>query len=227
MPIAASPLLQPCASLRRYAGEYASHAHDYAQVLVGLAGHLELEIDGRCTYVDAACGLIVPAGVSHASLAQSPAQVLVIDSPVGRGLERCRRFVPPAGWKHVGDAFDAMGALRSAIDASTLLPRRPIDLAKLDAALDAELHAAWTTPRLAALCGLSAQRFHARFQELTGLAPAAYVRARRLDRAERLLKAGLSLDAAALQVGYSSASALAFALRRERGVGARALRRRR
>lgn len=217
--------LQPTASLRRYAGEYAAHAHDYAQVLVGLQGCLQLELDGRGTYVDASCALVVPAGVAHAYLADAPARVLVIDTPMLHGLERVRRFVPPAHWKDPRQGFDA-AALVDALGASTtVLARRPIDLAQLDAALDAELHGRWSTARLAILCRLSPQRFHPRFVELTGLTPAAYVRQRRLARAQTLLRAGLALEAVALQVGYASASALAYALRRECGVGARALRR--
>lgn len=220
---AAMPL-QPVATLRRYAGEYAAHAHDYAQVLVGLHGRLQLALDGRGTYVDPSCALVVPAGVAHAYLADAPARVLVIDTPVLYGLERVRRFVPPPSWKDPRHGFD-VAALVDALGASaTVLARRPIDLAQLDAALDAELHGAWSTARLAALCRLSPQRFHPRFVALTGLTPAAYVRQRRLDRAQTLLRAGLGLEATALQVGYASASALAYALRRERGVGARALR---
>jgi AraC-like DNA-binding protein len=218
-------ITQPAASLRRYTGTYGAHAHDYVQVLVGLQGCLQLEVDGRSTYVDAACALIVPAGAAHGYLADAPAHVLVIDTPEVAGLDRMRRFVPPAHWKTAGPRFDAMAAVREMAGTPAVLQRRPLDLARLDACIDAQLHAAWPTARLAALCQLSTQHFHARFLELTGLAPAAYVRQRRLDSAQRLLRAGMALEAVALQVGYASASALAYALRRERGVGARAIRR--
>jgi len=211
-------------SLRRYAGEYGVHEHEHAQVLVGLSGRLELELDGRAAYVDASCGLIVPAGVAHGYLAQSPAEVLVIESPVREGLARVRKFAPPAHWKGAGAALDVAAAVEALAGAGTLLQRRPIDLDLLRAHVDGELHGNWSTPRLAALCQLSPQRFHARFVELAGMAPAAFVRQRRLDEAQRLLRAGLALEAVALQVGYASASALAFALRRERGTGARSLR---
>jgi AraC-like DNA-binding protein len=212
------------ASLRCYTGEYGAHAHHHAQVLVGLNGRLELEVAGRSAYVDASSALIVPAGVSHGYLAHKPAAVLVIDAPQVGGLERFRRFVPPSHWKDPRREFDAATALGEVVGASTVLLRRPIDLEALGASIDGELHGEWTTSRLAALCRLSAQRFHPRFVELTGTTPGAYVRQRRLDEAQRLLRAGLSLDATALQVGYSSASALAFALRRERSVGAREIR---
>ena len=219
-----APVVKAAASLRRYAGEYAAHAHHHAQVLVGWKGRLELELDGRGAYVDASSALIVPAGMSHGYLADKPAAVLVIDAPPGDGLERFRRFVPPLHWKYQRRLFDAEAALEEVFGASTVLLRRPIDLDMLAAAIDAELHGEWTTARLAALCRLSAQRFHARFIELTGMTPGACVRHRRLNEAQRLLRAGLSLDATALQVGYASASALAYALRRERGVGARQIR---
>ncbi len=217
--------LSPTATLRTYAGEYAAHAHDYAQVLVGLSGRLELELDGRGTWVDAACALVVPAGVAHAYLANAPAQVLVIDSPTAAGLERTRRFVPPAHWKSTRLQLSADRVVVELTATAGVLQRRPVDLALIDAALQAELHGRWSTARLAALCHLSAPQFHARFVELTGDTPAGYVRARRLDRAQQLLRAGQGLEAAALQVGYASASALAYALRRERGLGARDLRR--
>lgn len=216
-----------CASVsqRRYTGSFDAHAHEHAQVLVGLRGHLELEVDGHAAFVDAACGLIVPAGARHAYEASLPARLLVLDAPPGRGLDRCRRFLPPPHWRAAPEALGAVQAIEQLFGATRVLQRRAIRLDALNDAIDAELHAAWSTRRLAALCDLSAQRFHARFVELTGTTPMDHVRARRLAVAQQRLKAGWPLETTALHVGYASASALACALRRELGVTSRALRR--
>jgi AraC-like DNA-binding protein len=77
---------------------------------------------------------------------------------------------------------------------------------------------------MAERCLLSPQRFHARLLELTGHSPQAWLRTLRLDEAQRLLRRGLTLEAAAARVGYRSASALAHAMRRDRATGARDLR---
>lgn len=227
----ASPLRHATGSLRRYRGEYAAHAHDHAQVLFGVDGTLELELDGRAAFVDAACGLVVPAGVAHRffSGAGQPVRVWVIDTPVRDGLERVRRFVPPPAWRAAAlgaqPPLDATAAVAALAGTPRVIARRRLPLEALAAEVDARLHADWRSARLAERCALSVPRFHARLLELTGLTPQAWLRARRLDAAERLLRAGVSLEATALQVGYRTASALAFALRRERGLGARDLRR--
>jgi AraC-like DNA-binding protein/mannose-6-phosphate isomerase-like protein (cupin superfamily) len=212
-------------SQRRHSGSFEAHAHEHAQVLVGLRGHLELEVDGRAAFVDAACGLIVPAGARHAYDAPIPAQLLVLDAPPGRGLDRCRRFLPPPNWRTAPETLGAAQAIEQLLGAPRVLERRAIRLDELNDAIDAELHAAWSTERLAALSKLSAQRFHARFVELTGMTPMDHVRTRRLAVAQQRLKAGWPLETTALHVGYASASALAYALRRDLGVTSRALRR--
>lgn len=216
-----SQLLEPVATLRRYVGAHAPHAHAHAQLLFGLHGRLEMELDGRAARVEIGTGLIVPPGVAHAYEAASEARVWVLDAPAGPALDRVRRFALPAGWVPTDDA-QALLTLAGTAPARRI--RRSIDPLRLEQALAGRLHEDWTNARMAALFALSASRFHARWLVLTGLAPQAWLRGRRLDSAAALLRAGLTLEAAAMQVGYASASALAVALRRERGMGARRLR---
>ncbi|WP_425259574.1 helix-turn-helix domain-containing protein [Rubrivivax sp. RP6-9] len=214
----------PAVSVRGYLGAYEPHSHAHAQVLLGIGGSLQLEVDGHPAFVDPSCGLVVPAGSRHGYLADSPAKVLVVDCDATRATERLRRFALPPAWRSEPGACDADMLLSRVIGARTLQPRRRLDLVQLAMAVDAELHRGWSVAGLASLCRFSPQRFRARFAELTGQSPLAWVRQRRLDAAERLLGAGVPLETTALQVGYSSASALCFALRRERGVGARSVR---
>jgi AraC-like DNA-binding protein len=211
------------AELRRYTGVHAAHTHDHAQVLLGLGGVLELEIEGRGLRVDASCGLVIPAGERHCfeAIGKGGAQAWVIDAPAGAALARTRSFALQGGWQQPADSAALQRLLGAAARA---LPRRRLEVARLAAAVDVALHEPWPTQRMAALFHLSVPRFHARWRALTGCTPQDWLRARRLDAAEALLRRGVNLEAAALQVGYRSASALWHALRRERGQGARALR---
>lgn len=215
----------PSLSLRTYRGPYGRHSHGFAQVLAGVRGSLELEVDGRGGFVDVACGLVIPAGAAHGYLAKAPAEVLVLDCPSGPGTDRFRRFALPTGWRERAAALSADELLEGLASAPALQRRRRLDLDALTRAVDAALHRRWTEVDLARACHFSAPRFRARFVELTGLAPLAWLRQRRLDEAQRLLRAGLPLETVALNVGYASASALCYALRRDRGLGARELRR--
>jgi AraC-like DNA-binding protein/quercetin dioxygenase-like cupin family protein len=212
-------------SVRRYSGEHHAHEHGFAQILYALDGCMELDIGGRAAFVDSACGIVIPAGAGHGYCAERSARILVIDAPDQPGLARLRRFAVPEPWRARTLAPQAVAARVAAVlQAPAVLARRRIDLDGLRQQVQAALHQDWPTARLAALCHLSAQRFHARLLELTGRTPQAWLRELRLDHAARLLARGQPLETTALACGYASASALAYALRRERGVGARALR---
>ncbi|RYF54202.1 MAG: AraC family transcriptional regulator, partial [Comamonadaceae bacterium] len=242
----ATPTPAAC-SVRAYSGEYAVHAHDHAQVVYALAGRMELEVAGRSLWVDRASGIVVPAGVRHGFYAPPGARFCVIDLPQGSGTERVRRFAVPAqahGWIDIAAAMAAqadglhpafMGlglpsgvvhawaaqaagptpALPQQLDgllhAPRVLARRALAPERLEQAVRAALHEPWPTARMAALCHLSVQRFHTRWIELSGATPQAWLRGVRPAASQRV----------ALACGYATGSALASALRRERGTGAR------
>src|SRR3954470_1571210 len=122
----------PIASLRRYLGDHGAHAHGHAQVLFGVDGALEVEVEGHAARVDASAGLVVPAGARHGSLSVRGASVWVVDAPSGPGLERLRAFAPPMRWTtHATPAV-----LLAAIDAAPrVLVRRRLETAQVEEAI--------------------------------------------------------------------------------------------
>ena len=215
-------MLQAAGDMRRYDGEHGEHLHAHAQLLFGVEGGLDVAVGGHLMRVDATMGLIVPAGALHASASRHGADVWVIDSPAAREFDRVRPLCLAAGRPHDLSVTQWLDFARAARRAA---PRRRLEVALLERAVAAALHEAWPAERMAALFALSVPQFHARWRLLTGQTPNAWLRDRRLDASERLLRAAWPVDTVAVYVGYASASALLVALRRERGVGARELRR--
>ena len=215
--------VEPMLSIRAYSGEQTVHSHDHAQVLFAWRGRMELEVGASADFADSSCGLVIPAGVTHAYEASPDLRLVVIDVAARRGLDRVRRFAVTPEVRRLAAAARADDLLAAVLGTPRVGVRRGIALDGLRATLSEALHEPWPTARMAERCLLSPQRFHARLLELTGQSPQAWLRVQRLDEAERLLRRGLTLEATATRVGYASASALAHALRRDRGLGVRSL----
>lgn len=245
--------MSPILSLRHYSDEVISHSHRHAQLVFGLCGELQFEVDGRGSRVLRHHLAVVPAEARHACDSPRGSQCLVLDLPANDWLERhlghhsdnIRHLLDkpqslqlaPAqgqllGWLAASPINDSVIAGQGAALLLGSLAcngaAKPVAGLPLDA-LDRyiERHAAHPlqVADLARLVGLSEARFHSRFLGETGVSPMEYVRNKRLQRAEQLLRStSQPIGDIAAQVGYASQSAFSAAFSRHLGVSPRQLR---
>ena len=151
----ASPLVEP----RRYQPWPLGHAHDYHQLLFGVDGAMELEIDGHAYRVDARHGLVVPGGEHHVCVGLPGNLQLVADFPASSVALPARLMARPRTFALEGALADQVRALatmrRAAADpAGTADPPPQHDWQR----------AAWLARNLAASLGHGlGQRDPARF----------------------------------------------------------------
>jgi AraC-like DNA-binding protein len=102
-------------------------------------------------------------------------------------------------------------------DGAWLTALRDPGLSRCLAGIHADPRERWTVEKLAELAGMSRAAFARRFTQRVGVTPLAYVAARRLDAAARLLReTDEPLGAIAAAVGYESEFALSRAFKRSR-----------
>ena len=85
-------------------------------------------------------------------------------------------------------------------------------------AMHADAARGWSLDELAMVAGMSRARFAAKFREIVGMTPGAYLSGWRLGVAQSLLRRGKSVQAIADEVGYGSASALSRAFSTHTGL---------
>jgi AraC-like DNA-binding protein len=218
-------------SLRSYGASHGSHAHDHFQVLVGLEGVLDLEIEGRGLRVGAGDALLVAPGDRHDFESTEGSRCLVLDThldlwslcataparpaqiaPLAHYLAQALLRQQPLAALH-GPAL-LLEAWQPA--APTRRPRRRIDWQALAAWTQARLHEPLTVALLAAQAHLSPSQFALRCHEAHGMSAMQWLRLQRLTRARLLRDSGLAVAEVARRTGYRSPSALTAALRRAR-----------
>lgn len=247
--------MRPIFSLRQYTHDLIVHSHDHAQLVFGLSGALDFEVEGRGSQVRQQSFVVVPSGAHHACGSPDGSRCLVMDIPdeqwlrdaLGNHADASRRLLDqPArlsldagqsqlvSWLANSPVSDPVIAQQGAVLLlASLNHARPAELVARRlpyAALDAhiEQYAAYPlqVADLARIAGLSSARLHARFMAECGQTPMEYIRSRRLHKAVSLLReTALPVGEIACRVGYSSQSAFSAAVLREFGSSPGQLRR--
>lgn len=216
-------------SLRTYGAAHGSHAHAHHQLLVGLEGILELEVEGRGRRVAAGDALLVAPCERHDFESARGSRCLVLDSSEALwaqcGALPCRPQQVGALARYLAHALQDPQSLAFAHAPALLLdawrpavanrrPRRRIDWTALAAWVQARLDEPVAVNTLAERVFLSPSQFALRCHEAQGMGPQQWLRLQRLTRARQLRDLGLPVNEVARRTGYRSPSALTAALRK-------------
>lgn len=240
------PPLPIALNVRSYGRDSGADRHDFAQLVLPLAGSLTIDIAGREGRLDPCHAAFVDCGTRHSQTSDKPNRSLIIDfDPATIAPEIADRlvqrpFMPltPATNKLI----DFMGLMLA--DGSTnahtvqlwapllfdalasALPTQRSRLGILLAAMEAEPGFAWTTATMATRAGLSVSRLHALFREELNSTPRAYLSGIRLAHVrEGLARSDRSIAELAFRNGYADQSALTRAMRLATGMTPAAYRR--
>lgn len=247
--ISSDPLhaFQPPAELhlRSYRAETLTHSHDFPQMVLPVAGRIELDIGGRQGMADAANGAFVEPHARHATSAAGNNSVIVLDlAPTMLSAELMERLalrpfiaLSPATGKLLD--FMALTMAQQTAPAplqhwlpllldtlANVAPRAHSRLHALMAKIEADPGRAWPVADMAAAAAISPSRLHEWFQQETGTSPRAWLAEVRVRRACELLRASaLPLSEIAQRCGYGDQSALTNAMRKLRDTTPAAYRR--
>lgn len=218
-------------SVRSYGAAPGSHAHDHFQILWGLDGRLELEVEGKGATVSTGDGLVIAPNERHDFESQEGSRCLVLDAPdmgwsvrermpqFARATDLLARFISeaienklPVDPHHAALLFAQSWSALPTVQRT----RRDIDWPALALWVEERLSKPLTAADLAAQVHLGESQFRARCFAALGCSPMHWVRRLRLERAQLLRAQGMSVAEIAARTGYDSPSALTAALRRSR-----------
>ncbi|OGB29513.1 MAG: AraC family transcriptional regulator [Burkholderiales bacterium RIFCSPLOWO2_12_FULL_61_40] len=222
-------------SLRHYGPSAGSHAHDHFQVLLGVEGVLELEVQGKGKRLAPGAGCVIAPGERHDFEAQTGARCLVLDTTHPAWATCPEHPTQSASALALADylqlALAQPQALARQYGPQLLLDcwrkppdapsrsQRSIDWAALAHWAQGHLHHTLAVADLAAQVFLSPTQFATRCRLETGMSPMQWLRDLRMARARALRAQGLAGALVAERCGYRSASALVAALRQHGHAG--------
>lgn len=223
-------------AIRSYGAALDADRHDFAQLVLPLAGEVLLDIEGRAGRLDPLHGAFVAPRAWHAQAGAHGNRSLIVDigggalahaaferlahqpfTPLGAGARKLVEYMGIMHGRAPGHAGLLQGWIPLLLDTLAFdAPQPRSRLAALLAQVEAQPGLGWSTGSMARYAHLSVSRLHALFREELDTSPHAWLLARRLEHACRLLAAGgLPIAEVALAAGFADQSALTRAMRRE------------
>ncbi|AXM98469.1 AraC family transcriptional regulator [Pseudomonas plecoglossicida] len=208
----------PILSLRHYRDDLIAHSHEHPQLVFGLRGSLDFEVQGHGARLDRQGLMVVPAGAHHSCGSDSGSHCLVLDVPgehwlreqLGEHTDASRRLLDrPAAldldsrqqqlvdWLAASPVDDPLIARQGAAlllaslnptASAVITPSHRLPYAAFDSHVEQHAAHPLQVADLARIAGLSSARLHARFALECGMTPMEYIRQRRLLKARRLLR---------------------------------------
>lgn len=231
--------------LRSYGPEAYTHAHDHVQVVLPLAGGMEMDVGGRGGEVDLLRGAFIAPGTAHTQAAQGDNRFLILDCSIDDiGSGGCERLSAHP-WLALSPAtrrlLDYIELRRAGSELPAALTGHCLPLLLEELAVDAPIAGrlrrllqrieaspgqAWPVGRMATALHVSPSRLHALFKRELDTTPQAWLAELRLRRViEALADGDTPVATLALEGGWSDQTTLTRAMRRATGLTPAAFRR--
>ncbi|MEH6434806.1 helix-turn-helix transcriptional regulator [Massilia sp. DD77] len=223
--------------LRSYGMVREADRHDYAQIVLPVAGEVELDIEGRGRKLDLLHAAVVAPGAWHSQAGAAGNQSFILDldpgllrqgpwerllerpfTPIGAAARKLVEFMSlaAAGAKAAPQLVQGWTPLLLDSLAQAQAAFQPASrLAALMARIELQPGLPWTLDSMAHAASLSASRLHTLFRLETGLSPHEWLLRRRLEAVCTLLAStGRPIADLALETGFSDQSVLTRAMRK-------------
>jgi len=240
-------------SLRSYAPQTLRHSHAYHQIVLPVAGVLEMEVGGKGGQVAGCQAALIAAGRDHSCEAAGENRFVVLDwmaddsddgelvrlSDIAEhrpflaydpGLQHLVSFLggelqnrPAAGKRGWGTLLLSTVAARAAGAEPAAASRQ---LRRAIAYIHANKHRQLSVAEIAGVACCSPSHLHALFQRHLGTSPIDHAAEVRLEKAMALLLASdAPISGIALETGHADQSVLTRSMKRRRGITPAAYRR--
>lgn len=223
---------------RSYQAETERHDHAFWQVVLPVAGRLDIEIEGRAGQVAGTQGVLIPPGQKHAFEARAENRFLVADmaslpldarlhahfagraffaiSPAVRALVDYRSRMPLDGDGIRHWCALLLSALDGTPDTAGDDAGEAAGVRRAKAYMEAHLAEGITIAALCRETGLAPHRLTRAFRRQEGESPYAWLTGLRVRQAEALLlETDLSLAEIAARTGFADQSAMTRHMRRK------------
>ncbi|MBQ5946133.1 AraC family transcriptional regulator [Massilia sp. ST3] len=221
--------------LRSYGLVREADRHDYAQIVLPVAGEVELDIEGRGRKLDLLHAAVVAPGAWHSQAGAAGNQSFILDldpgllrqgpwerlldrpfTPIGAAARKLVEFMSLASAGAKAPPQLVQGWAPLLLDSLAQAAFQPASrLAALMARIELQPGLPWTLDTMARAASLSPSRLHALFRGETGMSPHEWLLRRRLEAVCTLLAStARPIADIALATGFSDQSVLTRAMRK-------------